>query len=523
MEQFVGTITAKVWEAEYQKDGVFTRSLAIACDFVDQTIRRSKCEPGILRRFFSEILSSYFQASTDKAMQDEAAEVLNSVMNLLQLVVDFVGLPSGPEFAEERAVATIKMISYFINTEQSAYFRYVHTLYNEYMATEPPSYVEAASTLLQHAFKLPWTDENLPLMGIDSVNDPLPAEKSWERRSRLYQMAIVCFDRCRLYERSIELYRELVEQYRIHKDYAMLSTVLQEEAKEYEELDAASSSRLRVLPPFFLICYSGFGFPVSVANRRFVQRADSDDTAETVASRLMRKFPDAEMRITSADSINLDDLSGAIKVVAILPLRPSSEDEIAGFDALFPSKMPLATRQYLLFNNTSVFTDPRPENADGADIDGVRHFFVTEEPLPTNRRSVAVLRTIERRQTPLLREVSWLSSKLNEIELRIISFKRVSRHTEETFSDFSHWAVQTFEGFIHHLREITIPDFIKPQFHGNESNLQERIHEILARLSRATRELVVAHNKEVTNPVRVSSHTRICDLATEVLTILAFK
>jgi len=263
-----------------------------------------------------------------------------------------------------------KMMSYFQKTEQTGYFRYVHILYNENMASETPGYVEAACTLLLHAYKLPWTDELLPQMIVGDKTDPLPAEKSWERRKRLYYMAINCFDQSRLYERSLELYKELADQYRKHGEFALLSTLLQEEAKEYEELDAASFSRVRVLPTFFLICYSEFGFPVSVAGRRFVQRADTHDTAEGVASRLKVKFPDVEIR-TSVEVINLDKLAGETKVVVILPLRPSSEDEAAGFDTLFPPKMPPATRQYQLFNNTRVFTEPQTE---AKDEDEVRHF-----------------------------------------------------------------------------------------------------------------------------------------------------
>jgi len=526
MESFVGSFVGSIWIAEYEKTQKFTRTMATACDFVDQAIRRNKSKPEVLRHFFSEVLASIFKGSDNKEMQEQATEVLNSVMNLLQLVIEFMGLPSGPEFAEERAIATIKMMSYFQNTEQSAYFRYVQTLYNEHMCAEPPSYVEAACTVLQHAVKLPWTDEQLPQMTIDSNSEPLPAEKSWERRKRLYTLAINCYDHARLYERSIQLYHELMELHRKRKEFALMSSVLLEEAKEFEELDAASDAKRRVLPPFFLICYSGNGFPVSVANRRFVQRADTEDTAETVASRLKRKFPDAVMR-TSSDANNgvlhLDDLAGESNVVAILPLRPSSEGEAAGFETLFPPRMPAATRQYQLFNNTCMFTQPEREDPDGNTTtttpkdDDVRHFFVTEEPFPSTRRSVEVIRTIERKQTPLLREISYLTSHLNDADLHVLAFSRTEKHSDEILMDFSKWAAQALSILTSHVRDVTIPQFIKTEFTGDEAKLQERVRVLLTRLCNVTRELVIAHNKEAISPARISIHARLCDQAAEFL------
>jgi len=340
----------------------------------------------------------------------------------------------------------------------------------------------------------------------------------------LYSMAINCYDHARLYERSIELYHELMLVYKQRKEFAIMSSVLQEEAKEFEELDAASNARPRVLPPFFLICYSGNGFPVSVANRRFVQRADTEDTAETVASRLKRKFPDAVMRTSSesSSSLHIDDLAGETNVVAIVPLRPSSEGEAAGFETLFPSKMPAATRHYKLFNNTCVFAEPEHEGADGAQTDDVRHFFVTEEPFPSTRRSVEVIRTIERKQTPLLREVSWLTSHLSDMDLHLLEFVRVDKHTDENLGEFSKWAIESFVTLTEHIRDTTIPQFVKTKFTSeNEVKLQERVRVLIARLCNVTREIITEHNKDAITPGRIAIHAFVCDHAQEFLHVAA--
>jgi len=295
---------------------------------------------------------------------------------------------------------------------------------------------------------------------------------------------------------------------------------LEEEAKEYEDLDAASSSRFRVLPPFFLICYSGLGFPVSVANRRFVQRGEPEDTADTVASRLKRKFPDADMRTIDSSFVpHLDGLSTAVKVVTILPLRPSSEEEANGYAPLFPSKMPATTRQYELFNNKFVFTEPERKN--DSSVSNVRHYFVTEEPFPANRRSIALVRMFEVKQTPLMREVAFLASRLNEIELRVIAFTRGGKHGDESMAEYSQWATQTLDALMQHVSTTTIPQFIRQTFTGEEAKLSERVPLILSRLCIATRAFIIAHNKEAVSPARVAVHVRLCDQASEFLRLVA--
>jgi len=395
---------------------------------------------------------------------------------------------------------------------------------------------------LQHAYKLDWSVEQLPHLIIDEKTEPLPAEKSWERRKRLYKMAISCFDQSRLYERSIELYSELVDQHRKRMDFTLLNEVLQEEAKEYDQLDDASYPfDIRSLPPFFLIIYSGLGFPVSVANRRFVQRADTNDTVETVAARMKRKFPDAETRtIDSIGTINLDSLADENKVVIIIPLRPSNQQDIDGFDNLFPPKMPAATREYQLFNNTRIFTEAKwnkaklipeggkkeeEEEKNGTEAkegeakgkqeqDEFRYFFETEEPFPANRRTVAVERIITKKQSPLTCEVSLLSSRLNELELKLIAFCHAEKPTADVIKIFSEWAVNAFIQLKDHVKEIAIPEFITRKFTGDDIKLQERIRVILARFCSVVREIVIANSKQAVDPPVQAS---ICDLAAEII------
>lgn len=523
----MGTVFAGVAAAEHAATGAMGRSAAIACDFVDRMVRRGRCAPEVLRRFFSTTAEAHFAqvGGTDAAAEGMVAcarTMLGSVMDLLQLVLEFVGLPSGAEFAEERASATIRMMSYFQHTEQGAYFRYVHTLYSEHMCAEPPSHVEAGNTLLLHARKLAWTDDELAEMPTDAgtsstaagaaVAVTLPAERSWQRRQRLYALAAACFDQAQLHEANIALHAELAAVHRARGDAAAMAAALAQQAAAYDRLAGADA---RVLPPYFLICYAGAGFPLSVANRRFVQRGDRGDTAESVLARLRRKFPGAQMQ-TAASGQSLAGLCDAAGtgVVAILPLQPSSEAEAAGLAPLFPPAMPAATRRYTLFANTRVFAE-----RDGAA--GVRSFFVTGEPLPGTRRSAEVVRTVTRTETPAVCEVAWLTAQLNDAELRVLAFERTPSGAPAgaAAAEFAQWAGDMLATLTQHVRETTVPRFVAGAQRADEAALHARVRTLLARLCAVVRRLVVAHSRGTPTPAHLVAHTRLCDHAAEFLRI----
>lgn len=508
-----------------------SKSAAIACDFVDRMVRRGQCAAEVLRHFFSTTAEAHFEKINNNSTNNDsnsnkstkalgcARTMLGSVMNLLQLVLEFVGLPSGAEFAEERAIATIRMMSYFQHTERGAYLRYVHTLYSEHMCAEPPSLVEAGGTLLLHARQLAWTDDELPELRTDAAasTDALPAERSWARRQRLYTMAAACFDQAQLPEASLALHRELAAVHRARGDAGALAAALAQQAAAYERLAAADA---RVLPPFFLIAYVGAGFPLSVANRRFVQRGDPGDTADTVLARLRRKFPAAHMQTApSGQSISLltDGGSGNTDgsgIVAILPVQPSSEEESAGLETLFPPAMPAATRRYTLFAGTRVF-------AEAAGAVGTRCFFVTEEPFPGTRRSVEVVRTVTRSETPAVCEVAWLTAQLNDAELRVLAAERATGATAATATaELAQWAGDALNTLTQHVRDTTVPRFVSTATapaDDAEAALLKRVRTVLARLCTVVRRIVVVHSRTANTPAQLSIHTHLCDQAAEFL------
>jgi len=345
------------------------------------------------QRFFGEIITTRFNKETNTSLKKAGQEFLQSVLNLLQLEMEYDALPDGAD--EERAAVTMKMMNYFVSFELSRYFRYVHNLYNLHLRKdantgELVNYAEAGTTIMLHASQLGWTDEMLPKLELGNNEAPLPAEPSWARKQRLYYLAIEAFNNAKLQERSIELLKELETFHSMRRDFAQLSKILNDQKDAYFGVRVPS----RTFSHYYLICYYGQGFTIVYSNKRFVYRADIRDTIETVADRLRKRFPEAKVELItngSMASINVDALKKSEgQEIVIAHLEPSSEQETRGEERVFPKNMPQVLKEYHRYNNVDVFLLTDTTN-------GSKTFFTTEEKFPGTRRRLEVIKELSKK------------------------------------------------------------------------------------------------------------------------------
>ena len=400
VDAFVGDLYHGIALGEYRETGKFARATTLSCETVDAAMtdwrngkRAGVVACGVFQHFFGENVRERFATAEDAAVRAAGAEFVQSILNLLQLEMEYDEIPDSA--AEERAGVTIRMMDYFVNFELSRYFRYVHMLYHLHRredsaakgagegASEGASYAEAGCTILLHATRLGWTDDPLPVLELQSGVAPLPAEPSWARRQRLYRDAVDCFNRAGLQERSLALLRELEVFHTLRRDFAQLAAVLKDQADCY----AAVAQPARAFPRYFLLSYYGSGFSIVYANKQCVYRGEPRDTVATVSARLRARFPAADVRtaLAPADAAALRSAPGQVVVVA--QLEPASEAEARGEARVFPAKMPPSLREYHRCNNTSVFVHADPAAH-------TRTFYFSEESFPGTRRRSDVVRTV---------------------------------------------------------------------------------------------------------------------------------
>src|SRR5690606_30897679 len=145
------------------------------------------------KKFFFEKLQQKLSnsgSSSEIAMDKQGYTFIADLTKLMELFSALRTLPLGPEYEDERTFATIQLINYLKQTERyDKYIEYVHQLCERHLALN--NYVEAAFTLLLHADLLDW-DSNKVLPAIK--NRGFPQETSYERKERLYQLAISYYD-----------------------------------------------------------------------------------------------------------------------------------------------------------------------------------------------------------------------------------------------------------------------------------------------------------------------------------------
>jgi len=396
IEKFVAELYYGIALCEFKQTGKFEKSAAMSCKTIDtiMTDRRKHKEDSVVisdrvfQQFFNDILGQ-FKLEKDRAVQKAGQDFTLNILNLLQLEMEYDAIPAGGD--EERAGVTMKMMNYFMSFEMSGYFRYVHDLYilhlrEDTTSGESVNYAEAGTTLLLHASRLGWTDEILPKLELQD-QPSLPEEASWARKQRLYYQAIDAFNKAKLQERSIELLKELEVFHTMRRNFGQLKKILSDEKDAYCGIMVPS----RRFSQYYLICYYGTGFSIVYSNKRFVYRADVNDTIETIAKRLEMKFPEAEIKLISDGSLNFvnpEELkrSEGQKIV-LVHLEPSSQEEFNGKERVFPAKMPQILREYHRFNNTDVFVVSNP-------VDGKRTFFFSEERFPGTRRRLEVVKEV---------------------------------------------------------------------------------------------------------------------------------
>eukprot|EP01105_Mastigella_eilhardi_P000138 TRINITY_DN10173_c0_g1_i1.p1 TRINITY_DN10173_c0_g1~~TRINITY_DN10173_c0_g1_i1.p1 ORF type:complete len:1565 (-),score=425.25 TRINITY_DN10173_c0_g1_i1:33-4265(-) len=413
---FVTRMYYTIAVAEFQHDGAFSHSEMRMCEAIDTLIRNGTCIPEAMKSFLCVNLQNCFQAE-EPQLREKGSQLISRLSNLLQLLIDFLGLPQGQEYEEERTVGTLKMMAYFKRTAQDSFFRYVHTLYSELMRSGNNN-TEAGMTLLLHASPLAWSNEKLEQFELmdKKKDDPFimkfPAEKSAERKERICLQAVDCFEKGNSWEQAIDLLKEIVRVHLANRNYKKCAPLLKREATLFENI--ATVQRAPVM--FFRVGYYGRGFPSHIQGKEFVYRGFGGEDLGAFTSRVRTKFPAAQLldlppAATSPTALpNPDQL-----YLLITTVDPASVDEQEGHlegDAA-ASHLPTWLQQHRATNGVCIFRKfirvrrvggaltKAQSRDDPTEVTGVCSYFTTEDTFPTSHRSSVIAKRADVEMPPL--------------------------------------------------------------------------------------------------------------------------
>uniref|UniRef100_A0A3Q2T550 Dedicator of cytokinesis 5 n=1 Tax=Fundulus heteroclitus TaxID=8078 RepID=A0A3Q2T550_FUNHE len=155
------------------------------------------------------------------------------------------------------------------------------------------NYTEAAYTLLLHAELLEWSEKPCAPHLIPRDGEPVWTQQ--ELKERLFQEIICYLDKGKMWEKAIELGKQLAKMHESQMfDFMELSGLLNEQAKFYEKIMHA----MRPQPEYFAVGYYGLGFPSFLRNKMFIYRGKEYEWLEDFSLKLLSQFPNAA-RMTS--------------------------------------------------------------------------------------------------------------------------------------------------------------------------------------------------------------------------------
>uniref|UniRef100_A0A671X9T0 Dedicator of cytokinesis 5 n=1 Tax=Sparus aurata TaxID=8175 RepID=A0A671X9T0_SPAAU len=189
------------------------------------------------------------------------------------------------ESPEHRMSCTVNVLNFYKEKKrEDIYIRYLYKLRDLHLDCE--NYTEAAYTLLLHA-------ELLEVSDTSKDGDHVWTQQ--ELKERLFQEIICYLDKGKMWEKAIELGKQLAKMHESHMfDFMELSQLLKKQAKFYENIMHA----MRPQPEYFAVGYYGLGFPSFLRNKMFIYRGKEYEWLEDFSLKLLSQFPNAT-RMTS--------------------------------------------------------------------------------------------------------------------------------------------------------------------------------------------------------------------------------
>uniref|UniRef100_A0A8D2MMD4 Dedicator of cytokinesis 5 n=1 Tax=Zonotrichia albicollis TaxID=44394 RepID=A0A8D2MMD4_ZONAL len=215
------------------------------------------------------------------------------VSSLLENLLDYRTIMHD-ESKENRMSCTVNVLNFYKEKKrEDIYIRYLYKLRD--LHTDCENFTEAAYTLLLHAELLQWSEK--PCAPHLLQRDSFCVYSQQELKEKLYQEIISFFDRGKMWEKAIQLSKELADMYENKVfDYEGLGNLLKKRATFYENIMKA----MRPQPEYFAVGYYGQGFPSFLRNKIFIYRGKEYERREDFNLKLLTQFPNAEKMTSTA-------------------------------------------------------------------------------------------------------------------------------------------------------------------------------------------------------------------------------
>ncbi|THH08148.1 hypothetical protein EW145_g2899 [Phellinidium pouzarii] len=361
----------------------------------------------ISRTYFISQLRHLFDSSfVDEQLRQRVSNFLDSVDLFLELLLNVRALPEGEEFADDRVIATLRLMNFIRRIgRDEIYIKYVHQLVNMHIQSQ--NYVEAALTLKLHSDLHDWD----PTSFVEPMEDlGLPRQSQFHRKETLCLLILDYLGKGRAWESAVDICNELAYQHsEVTYNYSRLAEILRHKAALLEHI----VSDQRYYPDYFRVAFYGM-FPVAIRNKQFIYRGYEWEKFGAFCERMLNKHPGSQLLRTMGDP-PVDIRFGTDQYIQCTAVDPEPDRSLPIFnnpDVPSAVRMYYEHRRVFSLRAINVFSCERSVAKVGPNGDEetwiVKAYFTTEETFPTvlKRSEVVDIQTID---------ISPIESAMNDV------------------------------------------------------------------------------------------------------------
>ncbi|KAH7923945.1 hypothetical protein BV22DRAFT_1035772 [Leucogyrophana mollusca] len=351
--------------------------------------------------FVGQLRSMFDSSEVDDQLRERVTTFLHSVDEFLKLLLSVRNLPDGEEFADDRVIATLRLMNFIRGIgREEMYIKYVHQLVNTHLQSQ--NYVEAALTLKLHSDLHDWDLHSF----VGPMEDlGLPQQSHFHRKETLSLLILDYLGKGKAYENAIVICQELAKQHaEITFNYARLAEILRHQAALLEHIITDQ----RYYSDYFRVVFYG-DFPEALRNKQFIYRGYEWEKYGAFCERMLNKHPGTQLLKTYGEP-PIDIRFGHDQYIHCTAVSPEPDRSLPIFTS---PDVPLAIRNYYEHSAVNLFSSSRqvvkiaPDGTEEIWLE--KTIFTTEQAFPTVIRRSDIIdgKTVE---------ISPVEIALNEIE-----------------------------------------------------------------------------------------------------------
>ncbi|PCH43835.1 cytoplasmic protein [Wolfiporia cocos MD-104 SS10] len=390
--------------SEYNSSGHFDQIEHELVSKLDTLFMSDSKGDDISRAFLiSDLRHLFDSAEVDEELRSRVSVFLTQVDSFLELLLSIRALPEGEEFADDRVIATLRLMNFIRRIgRDEIYIKYVHQLVNMHLQAQ--NYVEAALTLKLHADLHEW-DLNKFAPPMEELG--LPQQSHFHRKETLCLLILDYLGKGKAWENAIEICKELALQHaEVTFNYTRLSEILQHEALLLSRI----VTEQRYYSDYFRVAFYG-AFPAAIRSKQFIYRGYEWEKFGAFCERMLNKHPGVQLLKTMGKP-PVDILFGKDHYIQCTAVVPEPDRNLPIFTN--PDVAP-QIRAYYEHSAISLFSYSRSVTRVGPD--GTEETWIEKTYLTTEEAFPTVLRRSEVVAEEII-EISPVQSALQDVEER---------------------------------------------------------------------------------------------------------